>query len=126
MSAKKVDALQAFLVEVNDSGLDSAVEVIGITKSLVGEEMLLEIAPGVFNGVQFGCVLRQPFDRQPGPGLEGGLGYLAGMDGTVVDNEDDRSCPLARGVAFLEPPEQRDEVGAALAASTNAAATRHD
>jgi hypothetical protein len=57
----------ALLVEVDDSGLDSVVEVIGITKSLVGEEVLLEIAPGVFDGVLFRGVLRQPFDGQPRP-----------------------------------------------------------
>jgi hypothetical protein len=35
----------ALLVEVGDSGLDSAAEAIGITKSLVGKKALLEIAP---------------------------------------------------------------------------------
>ena len=106
----------ALLVEVEDSGLNSAVEVIGIAKSLVGEEVLLEIAPGVFDSVQFRGVLRQPFDRQPRSDLQGGPRCLAAMDGTVVDDENDWSCRLARlrGIAVVEPPEQRDKVGAAL------------
>src|SRR5512144_249770 len=86
----------AFLVEVNDSGVDGTVEVIGITKSLVGKEVLLEIAPGVFDGVQFGGVLRRPFERQPGPALQGSPGCLAAMDGSVVHDEDNRSRLLAR------------------------------
>jgi hypothetical protein len=46
----------------------------------------------------------------------GSPGCLAAMDGTVADDENDWSCRLVRlrGVAVVESPEQRDEVGAAL------------
>jgi hypothetical protein len=69
--------------------MDRVVEIIGVAKGLMGEEMSLEVAPGMFDIVQFGGVLRQPFDGQPWTLGKSGPRCFAGMDGTVVDGDDD-------------------------------------
>ena len=57
----------ALVVEGVDGGMDGAVEMVEITKGLMGEEMPLEVAPEMFDGIELGGVLRQPFDAEPGP-----------------------------------------------------------
>ena len=63
--------------------MDGAVEMVEVTKGLMGEEMPLQVAPGMFDVVQLGGVLWQPFDGQPGPVVESGARGLAGMNRTV-------------------------------------------
>jgi len=59
-------------IEVDDSGMDRLVESVDVVESLMGEEMLFEVAPSMFDIVQFGGILRQPFDAQSWPVGEGG------------------------------------------------------
>src|SRR5512132_1706902 len=93
--------------------MDGAVEMIEITKGLVGEKMPLQVAPGMFDVVQLGGVLRQPFDAQPRPRVESGARGLAGMDRTVVEDEHDRRLLAGTwAVEFVEPPQQGGEVAA--------------
>jgi hypothetical protein len=54
-------------VEVEDGGMDRLVESIGVAKGLMGEEMPFEVAPDMFDVVEFGGILRQPFDAEPWP-----------------------------------------------------------
>ena len=75
----------ALLVEVGDGGVDGLVEMVRVAEGLMGEEVPLQVAPDVFDVVQFGGVLGLPFDAQPGPGLERGARRLAGMDRAVVE-----------------------------------------
>jgi len=62
-------------------------------------------------------VAGQPFDRDPGPRCEGGTAGLAGVDRSVVEDEDHRPAGMAKagGVTLIEAFEQGDEVAAALA-----------
>ena len=70
--------------------MDGAVEMVEVSEGLMGEEMPLQVTPSMFDVVQLGGVPRQPFDAQPWPRGEGGTRRLAGMNGTVVDDEHDR------------------------------------
>src|SRR5512144_2664830 len=109
----------ALFVEVIDGGMDGLVEMIEVAKGLMGEEMPFEVAPEMFDLIQFGSVLRQPFDAQPWPRFERGPRRLAGMDGTVVDNEDD-GLDLPAGawaIDLVEPRQEGDEIAASLAAT---------
>src|SRR3954469_24430967 len=96
--------------------MDSAVEMIGVGEGLMGKEIAFQIAPGPLNVVQLGGVFRQPFDRQPGPRSKRERGELAGMNGTVVQNEDDGLVGTARtgSVHCLQPSQKIDEIAAAL------------
>ena len=87
--------------------MDGLVEMVEITEGLMGEEVPLQVAPDVFDVVQFGGVLRQPFDAQPGPGLERGARRLAGMDRAVVEDDDDRlRLPAGAWAVELVEPRQ--------------------
>src|SRR3972149_2130308 len=72
----------------------------------VGEFPALEIAPDLFDGVQFGRVARQRFDRQPPPlarevrAHEGAL-----VPGQAVPDEDDAST----AEMALELPQKADQ-----------------
>jgi hypothetical protein len=56
--------------------------------------MTLQIAPGEFDIIEFGSVFRQPLDREPGTGGERLAGQPAGVDRTVVEDENHRPrCP---------------------------------
>src|SRR5947207_9397266 len=96
--------------------MDNAVEVIGIDKGLMGEKIALQIAPGPLDVVQLWGVFRQPFDHEPEPRGEGGARSLAGMNGSVVEDEDDGFvvAPRARPVDRIEAAQKIDEIAAAL------------
>jgi hypothetical protein len=106
----------SLVVEAGDNLRDGAGESVGVSESAVGELMLLEVAPASFNVVQFRGVFRQPFDGQPGPRGQRGRGELAGMNGTVIENEDDWLIGAAatRTVNCVQPAQKIDEIAAAL------------
>ncbi|MGY3614113.1 hypothetical protein ACVJGD_000309 [Bradyrhizobium sp. USDA 10063] len=47
-------------------GVDGSIESFGIGEGLVGQMMSFEIVPDNFDVVEFGRVLGQPFDGEPG------------------------------------------------------------
>src|SRR3546814_11635886 len=69
--------------------MDGAIEVICVCEGVVGEVVAFEVAPGAFDVVEFGGVARQPLDGEPWPLGECGAGEFAGVDGSVVEDEDD-------------------------------------
>ena len=78
----------SFVIELHNGFLDGLVEVFGAGEGLVGEVMPLHIAPSLLDVVEFGSVLWQPFDREPGRPLgECCCGCLAGVDGTVIEDK---------------------------------------
>ena len=88
----------ALRVELGDCVLDGAVEVIGTGERLVSEVMPLQVAPEHLDIVQLRGILRQPLDREPGGARgEGGASRLAGVDRTVVEDQNeglDRAAEL--------------------------------
>jgi hypothetical protein len=63
----------ALPVELHDSFVDGAVEVIGTGERLMSEVMPLQVAPDAFDVVELRGVFRQPLDREPvGARREGG------------------------------------------------------
>src|SRR5437764_4793843 len=96
--------------------MDNAVEMISIDKGLMGEKVALQIAPGPLDVVQLWGVFRQPFDGEPEPRGEGGARSLAGMNGSVVEDEDDGFVIAARArpVDRIEAAQKIDEIAAAL------------
>lgn len=85
----------------------------------VGHVVAFEVAPSALDVVEFGGVFRQPLDGQPWPGRERGRRGLAGVDGAVVENEDDLSCRSVgtRCMGLIEFFEESDKVTAALGAA---------
>jgi len=104
------------VVHIGNPLMDNAVEVIGIDKGLMGEKIALQIAPGPLDVVQLWGVFRQPFDHEPEPRGEGGARSLAGMNGSVVEDEDDGFVVAARArpVDRIEAAQKIDEIAAAL------------
>src|SRR5216683_3329581 len=88
--------------------MDGLVEMIDIDEGLMRKEVAFQIAPGSLDVVQFRGVFRQPFNGQPIPVSERGPRGLAGMDGAIVENKDDRfvapagALPVARVAAAEE------------------------
>ncbi len=67
-------------VELGDSAVDGAVEVIRAGEGLVGQVMPLQVAPEGLDVVQLRSVLRQPLDGEPvRPLREGGASTPALM-----------------------------------------------
>src|SRR5215207_7382171 len=110
----------SFVIALHDGFVDGLVEVFGSGEGLVGEVMPLHVAPSLLDVVEFGSVLWQPFDPKPVRPLgEGGCACLAGVDGTVIEDEPNRlGAPAGlRAIAAVEGLQKRDEVGAALGAA---------
>jgi hypothetical protein len=108
----------ALCVECGDRVVDGAVEVLGAGEGLLGQMMLLQIAPEGLDVVQLRGVFRQPFDGEPVRPLgEGGARRLAGVDRTVIEHEDDGPHRLAwpRSPAPVDLRQEGEEVRAALA-----------
>jgi hypothetical protein len=55
----------ALVMEAINGVMDGAVESPGIREDAGGELMLLEVSPALFDVVQFGRILRQPFEGDP-------------------------------------------------------------
>ena len=49
-----------------DASMDPPVEVVKVAHRLVGKVVALEVPPVSFDVVQFGGVLREPLDLEPG------------------------------------------------------------
>src|SRR5438477_8135409 len=96
--------------------MDSVVEMIGVGEGLMSEEVGFEIAPGALDVVQLWGIFRQPFDSEPISGGQSGARGFAGMDGTVIEDQDDRFVvpSRARPVAGIETAEEGDKIAAAL------------
>jgi hypothetical protein len=62
----------ALVVDVGNTLMDSAVEMIDIGEVLMREEVAFQIAPGTLTVIQFRRIFRQPFDGQPIARGEGG------------------------------------------------------
>jgi hypothetical protein len=110
----------SFVIALHDGFVDGLVEVFRSGEGLVGEVMPLHIAPSLLDVVECGGVLWQPFDPEPVCPLgECGCGCLAGVDGTVIEDEPNRlDAPAGLGaVAAVEGLQKRDEAGAALGAA---------
>src|SRR3954467_15955948 len=80
----------SLVIETGDSIGDGAFESVGIGEGMIGELMLLEVAPASLDIVEFGSVFRQPFEGQPGARGERLCGQLAGVDRPVIENRDQR------------------------------------
>jgi hypothetical protein len=78
------------VVETGDCIRDGAGESVGIGEGVVGELMLLEVAPASFDIIQLGGVFRQPFEGEPRARGERLCGQLAGVDRSIVENRDQR------------------------------------
>src|SRR5918997_1014867 len=102
----------SLVVETGDSVRDGAGESVGIGEGMVGELMLLEVAPASLDVIQFRGVFRQPFEGEPRARGERLCGQLAGVDRPVVEHRDQR--PGAFG----------DAVGGARGARRGAAGSR--
>ena len=73
----------SFVVETGEGIRDGAGKSVGIGEGAVGELMLLEVAPASFDVVQFGGVLWEPFEGEPGALGKGAGCQLAGVDGPL-------------------------------------------
>lgn len=84
----------SFAIELFDGELDGGIELFDGSECLVSEKVSLEVAPGALDVVELRGVLGQPLDGQPGSFGDGGAIELAGMDGPVVEHQDDRRPEL--------------------------------
>src|SRR4051794_32210267 len=81
----------SFGIELQNSVLDGAVEVIRTVERLMSEVMSLQVAPENLDVVQLRSIFRQPLDREPvGARGERGAACLAGVDRAVVEDEHNR------------------------------------
>lgn len=96
--------------------MDGAVQMIGVGKGLMGQEVAFEVAPGSLDIVQLRGIFGQPFEGEPMPLGERGTGSFAGMDRAVVENKGDGflRASWARPVNRVEAAQSGDEVGAAF------------
>lgn len=107
----------SLVVETGDSIRDGAGESIGIGKGVIGELMLLEIAPASLDVIQFGSIFRQPFEGEPGALGECLCGQLAGVDRSVVEHRDQGPGAFGDAVSGADLVEQVDKIGRALGAA---------
>src|SRR5919202_449359 len=104
----------ALVGETGDSIGDGAFESVGIGEGVIGELMLLEVAPASLDIVEFGSVFRQPLDGEPGTlGKRAGC-QLAGVDWPVVENRDQGPGAFGGAVGGAKLVEQGDKVGGTL------------
>src|SRR4051812_25642982 len=103
----------SFGVEFPDGIVDGVIEVFRSGEGLVSEVMPLQVAPEDLDVVELRSVFRQPFDREPVGALgERGAGRLAGVDRTVVEDQNeglDRDAELGT-IAPINLLQERDEV----------------
>src|SRR6478672_11321190 len=104
----------SFVVETGEGIRDGAGKSVGIGEGAVGELMLLEVAPASFGVVQFGGVLWEPFEGEPGALGEGARGQLAGVDRPVVEDRNQRPTAFGGATGGAELVEQRNKVGRAF------------
>ena len=104
----------SLVIETGDSIGDGAFESVGIGEGMIGELMLLEVAPASLDIVQLGSVFRQPFEGQPGARGERLCGQLAGVDRPVVENCDQGPGAFGGAVCGAKLVEQSNKIGGAL------------
>ena len=94
--------------------MDVPVEVIRVGDGLMGEVICLKVAPDCFDVIEFGRIFGRPPDAEP-MGAERGPGRLAGMDRTVVENDDHGALTLTGfgATGMIEVFQKGCEVGAA-------------
>ena len=102
------------MVEAGDGVRDGAFESVGIGEGMVGELMLLEVAPASFDIVQFGGVFRQPFEGEPRALGERLCCQLAAVDGSIVEHRDQGPGAFGGTVGGAKLVEQGNEVGGTL------------
>lgn len=106
----------SLLVHVVDGVMDLIVEVVERSEGSVGQMVAFEIAPASLDVIEFGRVLGQPLDGEPGSGGERLGAEFAGVDRTVVEH-DHRRLGTRPGMGSVSPVQrfqQLDEVGASL------------
>src|SRR3954449_2564847 len=80
----------SFGIEFPDGVVDGLIEVVRSGEGLVSEVMPLQVAPETLDIVQLRSVFRQPLDPEPmSPLGEGGTSRLAGVDRTVVEDQNE-------------------------------------
>ena len=80
----------SFGIEFPDGVVDGLIEVVRSGEGLVSEVMPLQVAPETLDIVQLRSVVRQPLDPEPmSPLGEGGTSRLAGVDRTVVEDQNE-------------------------------------
>jgi len=102
------------VIEAGDSVRDGAGESVRIGEGAVGELMLFEVAPASFDVVQFGGVLWEPFEGEPGALGKGAGCQLAGVDRPVVEDRNQRPTAFGGAIGGAELVEQRNKVGRAF------------
>jgi hypothetical protein len=102
------------VVETADSVRDGLGESVHVGEGLVGELMLLEVAPASLDVVQFGGVFWQPFEGEPGALDERLCGQFAAVDRPIVENRNERPGAFGGAVGGTELIEQGDKIGGAL------------
>jgi predicted MFS family arabinose efflux permease len=103
----------SFGIEFPDGIMDGLIEVVRSGEGLVGEVMPLQVAPETLDIVQLRSGFRQPLDREPvGPRGEGAARRLAGVDRTVIEDQNeglDRDAERGT-VAAVDLLQESDEV----------------
>src|SRR3954452_7236823 len=119
----------SFGIEFPDGVVDGLIEVVRSGEGLVSEMMPLQVAPETLDIVQLRSVFRQPLDPEPmSPLGEGGTSRLAGVDRTVVEDQNeglDRDAELGT-IAAVDLLQESDEVRASFGSAglNNELATR--
>src|SRR3954467_75709 len=119
----------SFGIEFPDGVVDGLIEVVRSGEGLMSEVMPLEVAPETLDIVQLRSVFRQPLDPEPmSPLGEGGTSRLAGVDRTVVEDQNeglDRDAELGT-IAAVDLLQESDEVRASFGSAglNNELATR--
>ena len=104
----------SLVVEAGDSVRAGAFESVGIGEGMIGQIMLLEVAPASLDVVQLGGVFRQPLDGEPGTlGKRAGC-QLTAVDRPVVENRDQGPGAFGGAVGGAKLVEQGNKVGRAL------------
>src|SRR3954463_14307389 len=103
----------SFGIEFPDGVVDGLIEVVRSGEGLGSEMMPLQVAPETLDIVQLRSVFRQPLDPEPmSPLGEGGTSRLAGVDRTVVEDQNeglDRDAELGT-IAAVDLLQESDEV----------------
>jgi hypothetical protein len=90
----------SLVVERGEGVMDGMVESVGSGEGVVGEIMLLEVAPASLDVIQLGGVFRQSFEGEPGALGERAGCQPAAVDRSVVENRYRRALlPPFAGVA---------------------------
>src|SRR5215207_4400363 len=111
----------SFGIEFPDGVVDGLIEIVRSGEGLVSEVMPLQVAPETLDIVQLRSVFRQPLDPEPmSPLGEGGTSRLAGVDRTVVEDQNeglDRDAELGT-IAAVDLLQESKEVRASFGSAS--------